>query len=512
MAILINGAAVAPSFGNVTQTDFSDVTAHPEFVQKGKKFYDETGRLKTGTAELIQTPTQEKEIDITENGTTEVTPDEGFALSKVTVNANIESGGSGGGAELNIAYGDTAPEDTSKLWVKTNKPNKVTVSGIAPSGSNTGAYDSASNNGSLSSNRMCSCAATVGTNTYVFGGRYNNYLCAEIYKLTGNTYASEVGSIGTSMDKACCAPVGTKIYLFGGNTVATGNPNPKNTIYCFDTETETITTLSAVLPVATCGMCCAAVGTKIYLFGGYDVNKNHAETIYCFDAETETITTLETVITDGLYMAGCAAVDTNIYIFGGTNYNTGAQNKIRVFDTVTGGLTILEETLPDGIMAMGCCALGTLVIVYGGITKGDNGDYKKALAFDTSSYSLRVLGISVGFPAYAVVVPFPNSDTNVWVVGGASNTYATNNNYGSKLTYRIKLTVASQIALESGHLFIKCSMVTNANPTNEWLAVNNQDSNITMHLIPTIAFYGNNEGVGQSVTMRLYQNDAWTII
>ena len=49
MAILINGAPVAPSFGTITPTDFSDVTAHPEFVVKGKTFRDETGQLKTGT-------------------------------------------------------------------------------------------------------------------------------------------------------------------------------------------------------------------------------------------------------------------------------------------------------------------------------------------------------------------------------------------------------------------------------------------------------------------------------
>lgn len=35
------------------------------------------------------TPTQEKTVDITENGKVEVTPDEGYALSKVTANVNV---------------------------------------------------------------------------------------------------------------------------------------------------------------------------------------------------------------------------------------------------------------------------------------------------------------------------------------------------------------------------------------------------------------------------------------
>ena len=38
--------------------------------------------------------TQEKSVTITENGTTEITPDEGYTLSKATVNVNVPSGGS----------------------------------------------------------------------------------------------------------------------------------------------------------------------------------------------------------------------------------------------------------------------------------------------------------------------------------------------------------------------------------------------------------------------------------
>ena len=41
-----------------------------------------------------QVQSQEKTVEITENGTTEVVPDSGFSLSKVTVNANVESSGS----------------------------------------------------------------------------------------------------------------------------------------------------------------------------------------------------------------------------------------------------------------------------------------------------------------------------------------------------------------------------------------------------------------------------------
>lgn len=40
-------------------------------------------------------PTQEKTVEITENGTVEVLPDEGYALSKVAVNVNVSAGAEG---------------------------------------------------------------------------------------------------------------------------------------------------------------------------------------------------------------------------------------------------------------------------------------------------------------------------------------------------------------------------------------------------------------------------------
>jgi hypothetical protein len=70
-------------------------TATASDVAKGKTFTSGEGYLLEGTSEDTSKPEQEKTISITENGTTEVTPDEGKVLSKVTVNVEVESGGSG---------------------------------------------------------------------------------------------------------------------------------------------------------------------------------------------------------------------------------------------------------------------------------------------------------------------------------------------------------------------------------------------------------------------------------
>ena len=73
------------------------------------------------------------------------------------------------------------------------------------------------------------------------------------------------------------AAVGTKIYIFGGCMVQS-----VNTILEFDTETKTISTLSITLPTQLDGMPAAAVGTKIYIFGGNGPSGTKLNTILEF--------------------------------------------------------------------------------------------------------------------------------------------------------------------------------------------------------------------------------------
>ena len=132
--------------------------------------------------------------------------------------AGLASGGvvEQGGAELNLAFGDTAPEDTSKLWIKAARTPSVTVD-------------------------------------------YNPDNTVETVSSLSTVLPAATG-------ESSGAVVGTKCYLFGGKN--SGN-SPINTIREFDTETETISTLSATLPTAAAEIGCCVVGTKIYLFGGY---------------------------------------------------------------------------------------------------------------------------------------------------------------------------------------------------------------------------------------------------
>ena len=81
---------------------------------------------------------QDKDIVLNEGDQTSIQADDGYdGLGLVNVNVaavdrydgeiSSEPGTISEVMSFNIAYGDTAPADTSKLWVKTAEPNNVEV-------------------------------------------------------------------------------------------------------------------------------------------------------------------------------------------------------------------------------------------------------------------------------------------------------------------------------------------------------------------------------------------------
>ena len=133
---------------------------------------------------------------------------------------------SGGGSDFNIAFGDTAPADTSKLWIKTSEPEEVNVT-FSP---------------------------VIANEKIKFG----------------------IGTLPLPKEGIASAVIGTKVYLFGGGSRCL------DTINVFDAETETLTTLSTRLPTAAENIASAVVGTKVYLFGGYSNQGGYLDTINVF--------------------------------------------------------------------------------------------------------------------------------------------------------------------------------------------------------------------------------------
>ena len=69
--------------------------------------------------------------------------------------------------------------------------------------------------------------------------------------------------------------------MFGGNALSDYD-NFLNTINVFDTETNTIETLSVTLPSKISDMTSVIIGTKVYLFGGKGASSSYFNSIYCF--------------------------------------------------------------------------------------------------------------------------------------------------------------------------------------------------------------------------------------
>ena len=322
---------------------------------------------------------------------------------KFTKRCDGGGGGNGGAIEPNIAYGDTAPEDTSKLWVKTAQPTAVTAAPQVVYGKIEGESERAEKTTAVMYKPLYNfgCAA-VGKKIYLLAGWQGatgstasdvvycfdteTDTCAEVgtMNFSGTTTAIAVGTkiytvgylqgsannrinyydtetntaaytgVSGSYNSAVAA-IGNKIYIFGGS-------NSGNTIKRFDTETNTITTLGATLQDSDTGIAAATYNNKIYLFGG----SSKTTRIQCFDAETETISVLSATMEYGSRFFYTSVINSKIYILCGESYG----NKIRCFDPETETITTLGVAFPDDVSMARAATVGEDTYMLGGKVNG----------------------------------------------------------------------------------------------------------------------------------------------
>ena len=264
------------------------------------------------------------------------------------------------GASLNIAYGNTEPTDTSKLWIKANEPRSIKFS-----------------------------KDIDGVNSLSAIGALNDY-------------------------DMSCARVGTKIYLFGGNSSGTQ-------IRMFDTETETLTTLSATFSTYVKNAGCASVGTKIYIFGGAR-NGTVSNVISVFDTETGLLSTLSTALPDSLEDISCVSIDTHIYLIGGSR-GRYATTSIYIFDTITETVRTASSTLAESTCKAGCSRYGDYIYIFGNYSPRDGHAYDGIYKFNIVSESCTKLTTVLPVASYGINCDIIGS--KIYLIGG-SNTTAVN--------------------------------------------------------------------------------------
>lgn len=376
------------------------------------------------------------------------------------------------GAKLNIAYGDTEPEDTTKLWVKTPEPSSVLVHSMVTGNENLETFVSA-----LPTGLNGIGAAAVGRKVYLFGGRDDNgYISAiRVFDTESEVLSTLDTALPVAMDGCAAAAVGTKVYLFGGEDGST-----QKTIRVFDTENGSISTLGVELYQTATYVAAATVGTKVYLFGGTAVSER--STIQVFDAESNTISVLEERLPSATVTAA-ATVGTNIYLFGGFGLTT-----IHVFDTKTNRLSQLSAALPKALYFLPAVAVGTKVYLFGGVGGGS-----AIYMFDAENETISCLDDTL--PTAATAIGAAAVGTKIYLFGG---------NASSGRLSSIHAFVVS-VPLEENVLLIETSQAKNMSElyTGEKIKIVSGVANV---------YRGNADGIAEKVSAYLNIDSTWVEI
>lgn len=294
--------------------------------------------------------------------------------------SSIQTGG--GSTDLNVRYGLLAPSDTTKLWMNTSLPSKVTITNdVSPTNlvEQVSSFDT-----NLPKDFYGNAFAAVGNKIYLF---LNNTL--QVWDVvSGETDASLVMPVYFKYTDTASA-VGNNIFLFGGHT--TSSQDFSDTIYKFNTDTNTLEMLETNMPVPILGAKSVSVDSKIYIFGGRVEGPTDVNSIYIFDTETSIVTRANVSMGVSQMYPGVAAVGKHIYIF--------EQNKNIQFidvDDLT-HITTLPAQLYYPATHITAVTVGTKIYLLGGYdTRKFNTGVQLIQCLDTTTDTIRP--VSASFP------------------------------------------------------------------------------------------------------------------
>lgn len=374
-----------------------------------------------------------------------------------------------GGAELNISYGETEPNDTSKLWIKANEPRSIKFS------KDIDGVNSLSAIGALNDYNLC--CARVGTKIYIFAGSTSGGTQIRMFDTETETLTTLATTFSTPVFNAGCASVGSKIYIFGGWR----NNSASDVVNVFDTETEILSTLNVTIPVALEYTRCVTVDNNVYLIGG--INSNSAAAgAYIFDTITETF---RSAFAGGRFCKGAPIrYGDYIYVFGQYNPRSGDRyNWIYKLDIVSESVTKLSTVLPVNNAGMDGDIIGNKIYLIGGDWTGD------VYVFDVLTETITKLDITL-----------PSNQT-----GDSCCCEIGNNIYsfgGNNLKSIRKFSVTHQ--LENGDIEVITA------PQNFFKLINT--SAVDVEIGVDRVLIGNASNEAENCEAYLYQNGDWKLI
>lgn len=441
-------------------------------------------------------------IDLTQDTATEEDVAKGKTFHKADGSMGV---GTARGVELNIAYGDTAPEDTSKLWVKTSEPSGVIVSDNMEYRETSG-YSLEETDVSTADIKLALTSHwVVGDKIYFFGGLSGSKNYSSSYKNTiirYDTLTETFTTLSTTLPKAMAQigviGYGTKIYLVGGRT-GNGASSGEKTILRFDTTDLTLTTTSATLnntPGASI-FHTFAIGTKAYVFSCSNT-ANAMTIVESFDAETEEVSQV-TLLGLPTNAGVCCDGQRYIYFVGGT-FNNIRRNAIKRIDTTDWTMADLKPKLITTVWVTSCVFTNNTICVFGGwkntSTGGVTGNNSVQM-IDIAEESTIEAEITFGFNGAS----FVELEGNVYIFFGGETTDF--NNF-STAVYTFKPS-GKECVLANGIMCIIPHSTENKTP------LINTDT-VKVEIGVDKVYKGNADGIGEDVEAALFKDGAWTTI
>ena len=398
----------------------------------------------------------------------------------------------GGAASLNIAYGDKAPEDTSKLWVKGDAPKVVRISaGVDIEGAR-----SVANFGNATKYIVKSAAAAVGNKIYVCCGNIDNYYSERYHSLL--IFDIESGTAEYIYEKFKGTPGPTychnvvaiekKVYLIGGYEDGYSN----NDVVSLDTETLNVKREGS-LDQYIYNSAAAVVGNMIYVIGGmrrttaYTGTQIHSADITAFNVENNSCKALSCKLPIALTLPIAASFGTTVYIFGGKSKDNVEQMDVYAFDTeepdYSKAVRKLDVKLPMGTSGWQCGRIGKYIYIFRGAV---------VLKFDPENETIENMGVLL--PSGAIERCAAFTEDSAYIIGGDVENNATNA-YDRYLQTIDKFT--PETVMETGE------MVLEVDPTGQQVELVKM-ANFNMQLGIRGVYRGNAEGIAEKAQAYLW--------
>jgi N-acetylneuraminic acid mutarotase len=195
---------------------------------------------------------------------------------------------------------------------------------------------------------------------------------------------------------AQAAALGGKVYVFGG-----GSFSELDHILAYDPDSGAVSQVGH-LPAAQSDAAVAQWGDSAYVVGGYD-GVNYLDTVIAY--RPGGVPTVVGHLPVGLRYAAVTAADGAIYVLGGST-PTGTSNAVYRFNLSTRTVTRLA-TLPHPTTHGGAALLDGEIYLVGGRGSGDSDQYNGVWAIDPATGRIRPGGH----------LPQPTSDAAVTALG-----------------------------------------------------------------------------------------------